>query len=231
MKKRLDDETKPEPAAPKRRRSRPATALRRPELIQFAAAAFSKSGYAAASLRDIGEMAGIKAPSFYHHFSSKEELLSVIVSETLDRIFEMLLSEISGIEDPEQKLRRVIGVHIQFIIDNRLQTKVVFEESAFLNEADRAALKTKQRAILDIYRMLLRTACGSRALSHRQPHDQRAQHPGDRPRRLPLVRAGRASVGRRSHRRDRPHALRRPARQAARRSERVNRSRMRKNTR
>lgn len=157
MKKRLDDETKPEPAAPKRRRSRPATALRRPELIQFAAAAFSKSGYAAASLRDIGEMAGIKAPSFYHHFSSKEELLSVIVSETLDRIFEMLLSEISGIEDPEQKLRRVIGVHIQFIIDNRLQTKVVFEESAFLNEADRAALKTKQRAILDIYRMLLRT--------------------------------------------------------------------------
>ncbi len=141
----------------KQRRSRPATAVRRPELIQFAAAAFSKSGYAAASLRDIGQMAGIKAPSFYHHFSSKEELLSVIVSETLDRIFETLLAEISSIDDPEQKLRRVISVHIQFIIDNRLQTKVVFEESAFLNEGDKAALKTKQRAILDIYRTLLRT--------------------------------------------------------------------------
>lgn len=141
----------------KRRRSRPATADRRPELIQFAAAAFSESGYAAASLRGIGEMAGIKAPSFYHHFSSKEELLSVIVSETLDRIFEMLLAEVSSIEDAEQKLRRVVTVHIEFIIKNRLQTKVVFEESAFLNEADKAALKTKQRAILDIYRTLLRT--------------------------------------------------------------------------
>jgi len=156
-----DDETATEAPARKRRRSRPATAVRRPELIQFAAAAFSKSGYAAASLRDIGEMAGIKAPSFYHHFSSKEELLSVIVSENLDRIFELLLSEISGIDDAEQKLRRVIGVHIQFIIDNRLQTKVVFEESAFLNDADRASLKTKQRAILDIYRTLLRSLAES----------------------------------------------------------------------
>lgn len=157
MKKKAQAEPDGELAEPKRRRSRSPTAVRRPELIQFAAAAFSKSGYAAASLRDIGEMAGIKAPSFYHHFSSKEELLSVIVSETLDRIFEMLLSEISSIDDPEQKLRRVISVHIQFIIDNRLQTKVVFEESGFLNEADRAALKTKQRAILDIYRTLLRS--------------------------------------------------------------------------
>jgi len=156
-----DDETKTETVARKRKRNRPATAVRRPELIQFAAAAFSKSGYAAASLRDIGEMAGIKAPSFYHHFASKEELLSVIVSENLDRIFELLLSEISGIDDAEQKLRHVISVHIQFIIDNRLQTKVVFEESAFLNDADRAALKTKQRAILDIYRTLLRSLAES----------------------------------------------------------------------
>jgi AcrR family transcriptional regulator len=157
MKKKAELESVAPPAAAKRKRARPGTAVRRPELIQFAAAAFSKSGYAAASLRDIGEMAGIKAPSFYHHFSSKEELLSVIVSETLDRIFEMLLAEISSIDDPEQKLRRVIAVHMRFIIDNMLQTKVVFEESGFLNEADRASLKTKQRAILDIYRMLLRT--------------------------------------------------------------------------
>ena len=155
MTKKAEDEDERGPI--KRRRSRPSTGIRRPELIQFAAAAFSKSGYAAASLRDIGEMAGIKAPSFYHHFSSKEELLSVIVSENLDCIFELLLDEVSRVGDPELKLRRVITVHIQFIIDNRLQTKVVFEESAFLNEADRAALKTKQRAILDIYRTLLRS--------------------------------------------------------------------------
>ena len=155
MKKKAEAEI--EAGTDKRRRTRPSTAVRRPELIQFAAAAFSKSGYAAASLRDIGEMAGIKAPSFYHHFSSKEELLSVIVSENLDRIFELLLAEVSGVGDSEQKLRRVISVHIQYIIDNRLQTKVVFEESAFLNEADRAALRTKQRAILNIYRTLLRT--------------------------------------------------------------------------
>jgi AcrR family transcriptional regulator len=161
MKKKAEVESVAPPVAAKRKRPRPGTAVRRPELIQFAAAAFSKSGYAAASLRDIGEMAGIKAPSFYHHFSSKEELLSVIVSETLDRIFEMLLAEISSIDDPEQKLRRVIAVHMRFIIDNMLQTKVVFEESGFLNEADRAALKTKQRAILDIYRMLLRTLADS----------------------------------------------------------------------
>lgn len=157
MKKKAELDLETGEAAPKRKRSRPGTAVRRPELIQFAAAAFSKSGYAAASLRDIGEMAGIKAPSFYHHFSSKEELLSVIVSENLDRIFELLLAEVSGVGDAEQKLRGVISVHIRFIIDNRLQTKVVFEESGFLNEADRAALKTKQRAILDIYRTLLRT--------------------------------------------------------------------------
>ena len=128
---------------------------RRPELLQFAAQAFSQQGYAAASMRDIAELAGIKAPSFYHHFGYKEELPHAIVVDTLYKIFEMLLAEVSKSGTPEEKLRDVVAAHMNFVIENRLHTKVVFEEATFLHERDFAGVRAKQRSIFDIYRRLV----------------------------------------------------------------------------
>ena len=46
---------------------------------------FSQSGYDAVSVERIASAVGIKAPSLYKHFKSKQEVFDAIVSETYSR--------------------------------------------------------------------------------------------------------------------------------------------------
>jgi len=56
----------------------------RDRILDEAAALFLEHGYGATSVRRIAEAVGMQAASIYHHFSSKEELLEVILHRGLD---------------------------------------------------------------------------------------------------------------------------------------------------
>ncbi len=58
----------------------------RDRVLQVAQALFAERGYRGTSLRDISARIGIKAPSLFHHFSSKDEIYLAV----LDRIFTRL---------------------------------------------------------------------------------------------------------------------------------------------
>lgn len=60
----------------------------RARLLRAAADVFDRKGYAAASVREIVERAGITKPVLYYHFGSKEGMLNAILEEG-----ERLLSE------------------------------------------------------------------------------------------------------------------------------------------
>lgn len=51
---------------------------RRREIIEVAARLFDSNGYHQTSVDDIAEGSGIRKPSLYHHFRSKEEILYMI---------------------------------------------------------------------------------------------------------------------------------------------------------
>jgi TetR/AcrR family transcriptional regulator len=64
----------------------------RTRLLHAAVRVFDRKGYAAASVREVAEMAGVTKPAVYYHFGSKEGLLVAIldqakrqVESTLDR--------------------------------------------------------------------------------------------------------------------------------------------------
>lgn len=52
--------------------------VRRKELLDVAAALFFERGYERTTISDIMEKAGVSKGGFYHHFSSKEELLEAL---------------------------------------------------------------------------------------------------------------------------------------------------------
>jgi DNA-binding transcriptional regulator YbjK len=70
--------------------------LRWSELLQIAADLFAEHGYAATTVRDIAEVAGMRSGSLYHHFDSKEsmidEILSTFINQTLDA-YETVIAE------------------------------------------------------------------------------------------------------------------------------------------
>jgi len=55
----------------------------RERLLRAAVAVFDRKGYAAASVREIVEQAGITKPALYYHFGSKEGILVAILQEGL----------------------------------------------------------------------------------------------------------------------------------------------------
>ena len=136
--------------APKRTRSG-----KKPQIIALAAEAFSEFGYSAASLRDIGQRAGVTAASLYHHFENKEDLLRAIVMDGADRLTASLKAELEQASDPRARLEAVIRAHIVFTCENIEVTKIILEEVRFLNEVDFATMREKNYAILDIYRACL----------------------------------------------------------------------------
>jgi AcrR family transcriptional regulator len=57
---------------------------RRSQLLAIAAELFATRGYSQTTVRDIADAAGILSGSLYHHFDSKEAMLSEILHEFLD---------------------------------------------------------------------------------------------------------------------------------------------------
>ncbi|WP_217178772.1 TetR/AcrR family transcriptional regulator [Streptomyces sp. AC495_CC817] len=55
--------------------------MTREKILSEARAIFGRSGYAEASLREIAEAVGIKTPSLYAHFPSKEALYQAVYAE------------------------------------------------------------------------------------------------------------------------------------------------------
>jgi AcrR family transcriptional regulator len=53
----------------------------RERLLKAAIAVFDRKGYAAASIREIVERAGVTKPALYYHFGSKEGLLGAVLQE------------------------------------------------------------------------------------------------------------------------------------------------------
>ncbi|WP_250454561.1 TetR/AcrR family transcriptional regulator [Caballeronia sp. ATUFL_M2_KS44] len=55
-------------------------------MLRLAARSFATQGYTATTMRSIADQAGIEAASIYYHFSSKEELVDVVMEHGADSI-------------------------------------------------------------------------------------------------------------------------------------------------
>lgn len=67
-----------DPSIARRRGEYSKTARRREQIIDAAAAVFSRSGFVQASLSEIAEIAGLSVAGLNHHFSTKTQLLEAV---------------------------------------------------------------------------------------------------------------------------------------------------------
>jgi TetR/AcrR family transcriptional regulator, cholesterol catabolism regulator len=99
------------------------------EIIEKSAQLFREKGFAASSVRDIANAAGLEPSSLYSHVKSKEELLYLICMECAshynNNIDEVLEANIS---DGLTRLKRVLDIHIDLALNDPTSSTVFSDE-------------------------------------------------------------------------------------------------------
>ena len=76
------------------------------EIRNAALALFAERGYAATTMADIGEAVGMRGPSLCKHVGSKQELLTQVMTGTMDDLLRNHRAAVAGCEDVVERLRR-----------------------------------------------------------------------------------------------------------------------------
>ncbi len=87
----------------------------RDRILEGAAALFSEHGYAHGSIRNIAAAIGIRGPSVYHHFRSKEEMTAALLREGARAATrELDAVDIGALaDDPAALLEAAIDAHLR----------------------------------------------------------------------------------------------------------------------
>jgi AcrR family transcriptional regulator len=122
---------------------------RKQKILAAAADLLARDGYAAVSMADIGNRAGITGSGIYRHFESKASILVAL----FERVIDDLLSDQQRIITDETDLRIALDLlvadQIEFVVGDRAIARVYFLEINNLPEEDRSRLRRKQRLYLE----------------------------------------------------------------------------------
>lgn len=89
----------------------------RADLKETAIDCFSRYGYQGTSIDRIAREAGVTKGAIYYHYKDKNDLLSAAVADRVAEFEDRVQSACEG-ADPEEALRRVVGVSIEHAISN-----------------------------------------------------------------------------------------------------------------
>jgi TetR/AcrR family transcriptional regulator, cholesterol catabolism regulator len=95
---------------------REATIEPRQEILRTAARLFQQQGYDATSMNDVAAALKLSKGGLYHHFQSKDEILFNIMSHAMDITEERVINVVRRIENPEERLRTLIRLHIGVVL-------------------------------------------------------------------------------------------------------------------
>jgi AcrR family transcriptional regulator len=121
----------------------------RERILAAAAALFSRRGYAAVSIRDLAEEAGLSKPGLYHYFASKEELLIEILRAELEAEAPLLQALAERQEPWRERLVAWIAAILALPPERSTLIMRLGQETAHLDEDRRRSFgETYQRLFL-----------------------------------------------------------------------------------
>lgn len=131
--------------------------LRRQMVIDTAVRIFHQKGYRAATLDDVANELGLSKPALYHYVSSKENLLSQIYIQAMERFFSSVY-EIPSMElSPVEKMRVFMRRHLKtVVIDNLAIFSVFFSEENQLPFEDFQRITEEKKKFTGVVEKIIR---------------------------------------------------------------------------
>lgn len=93
--------------------TRSSTPDKREAILRAAIKVFARKGYFSSKVSDIAGAAKIADGTVYLYFKSKEEILHSIFNRMMEQFISEGKKELEGIENADDKLRRIAGLHLE----------------------------------------------------------------------------------------------------------------------
>jgi AcrR family transcriptional regulator len=117
----------------------------RPEQVRTAALElFAAQGYRATTIDEIGARVGIRGPSVYKHFRSKQDLLIDVVVGTTEAMLAAQRAAVRSAGDVREQLRRAVEAHARFHAEHPRAAFVAAREVDSLGEPHRTDVLRKR---------------------------------------------------------------------------------------
>jgi len=108
---------------------------RNKEVFQAAAKLLVQKGYGATSISDIATAIGMTKAGLYHHITSKQDMLFQVLIHTMDGVERDVIEPVKQVEDPEERRRQIIRLHLRRLFENGLEFAILFPERRHLEPA------------------------------------------------------------------------------------------------
>lgn len=95
-------------------------------LLEAATEVFAAEGYAAASIRQIADAAGVTIPVLYDHFASKKQLHIGLLEQQGDALI-AAVSSVSG-DSPEALMRHSVDAFFSYVEEHPFAWRMLFRE-------------------------------------------------------------------------------------------------------
>lgn len=115
-------------------------------ILSEAAKLFKDRGFGATGMRDIAEKVGMEAASMYNHIKSKDEILELICFKIADNYTTQLEDIDNQILSFQDKMKKIIKVHIDLMIDDAASVSVANNDWKYLREEKKANYKNIRKA-------------------------------------------------------------------------------------
>lgn len=135
-------------AGPTPFRAEPQLTTRREQILAAAARLFAERGYAAVTIEDIGEQAGILGPSVYHHFASKHAILAALINRVNEWITLGVLTAKGTAPDPATAVSEMTCYYVSFTLRFPDLVGLALTESLYLSDPDAEALRRVRNDIV-----------------------------------------------------------------------------------
>ncbi|MBW1687578.1 MAG: TetR/AcrR family transcriptional regulator, partial [Deltaproteobacteria bacterium] len=96
----------PSPLLDAQRRSKGERTAER--ILDAAEALFAERGYAGTALRDVATEVGLRTPSLYNHFPSKESLYEAVLERGIRPVFEVMSEVVEAHQGADRDLGRLV---------------------------------------------------------------------------------------------------------------------------
>jgi len=128
----------------------------RNKIVDAASTLYAKKGFAATSIQEISEMAGVDLPVTYHYVKKKSEIMRMIMEDVLSSFQKSLVRQIQGIDDPVERLAVAFVLYLRIMDQQSEKILLIYQKSSSLDRASKARIMQLEVEVSDIFAKIIK---------------------------------------------------------------------------